>query len=200
MELAVCQDLDAKTIVIPNNTRMRQKGLTLIELLVTLTIVGVLVSLAVPGFTSFLAKRAIAASLSDLASDFRLARSEALRRGRTVSICRSSNGTSCATSGSWSLGWIVFIDPNPSSPPSVGTGDEVIRVQGAPTGIASILGAAGADPTTGVTFQSTGWARAAGATLVFTPTFSGSSGSTRLFCISNQGRPSVRPEGTTACN
>ena len=39
-----------------------------------------------------------------------LARSEAIKRNASVTMCRSSNGTSCATSGGWQQGWIIFSD------------------------------------------------------------------------------------------
>ncbi|MBX3654476.1 MAG: GspH/FimT family pseudopilin [Ramlibacter sp.] len=180
---------------------MAQRGFTLVELLITVAIVSLLLTMAIPSFSGLLARRSLSAAMSDLAADFRFARVEALRRSATVSICRSANGTSCATSGSWGNGWIIFSDVSPVSvPPAIGTGDSIIRVHDSTSGVASILGASGADPLTGVTYQATGWARAVGQTFVFTPASSASSLGTRLMCLSNQGRPSVRAQGVTVCN
>jgi len=88
-------------------------GFTMVEMLVTLTLVGILAAIAVPSFNeAFLANRLASYSNSFLASAT-LARSEAINRagnGGQVIMCRSSNGTSCATSGGWQQGWIVFGD------------------------------------------------------------------------------------------
>lgn len=54
-----------------------------------------------------------------------LARSEAVKRNLPVSVCRSSNGSSCT--GNWTDGWIVFSNADGDHAVDAGT-DEVIRV------------------------------------------------------------------------
>ena len=179
---------------------MKQRGFTLVELLVVITMMGILVVLAVPSFTSFLARRSVSSAIGDLAADFRYARTLALQRSMAIGICRSSDGATCATSGSWSDGWIIFEDWTPTVPPAVATGDKIVRVHGPTGGVSSIHSITGASATpTGVSFRAGGMATGAGANLVFTPQASSSAG-TRLMCISFQGRASVRDAGATVCN
>ncbi|WP_374601103.1 GspH/FimT family pseudopilin [Niveibacterium sp.] len=85
-----------------------QSGFSLIELMVTLTVAGILLAIAIPPLTGALARQRISSTISDLSSDLALARSEAARVGQPVSVCASSDGTSCSTS--WTNGWLVWVD------------------------------------------------------------------------------------------
>lgn len=181
-----------------SNMKNSSCGMTLIELMVSVAIVAVVASLAVPSFRTMLVKRSVQSAADSLVSDMRLARSEALKRSTRTAICRSTDGTSCSSVvGSWNEGWIVFIDKNANS--SVDTGDEIIRVQQALPNINSIRGPAGADPIQIVKYDPAGFAKAANQSFVFTPTGTVPDGTTRLVCISIQGRPALRAEGTTSC-
>lgn len=87
-------------------------GFTLVECLVTLSIAAVLVALAAPALGRLLHSVHLSTASNALMSSLRLARSEALRRGGRVALCRSADGLSCATDGGWEQGWIVFHDLN----------------------------------------------------------------------------------------
>lgn len=175
--------------------KSRQYGFTLVELLVTIAVVMVLTVLAVPSFQTFLAGRQIEATADTLVSDFRYARSEAVKRANRVTICPSITGSSCTGSGGlWKNGWIVFVDEDGDG--TVDVGDVVLRVQDALPGIASIAAANGTSRYQFV-FQPTGWSQAASETLWVTPSVSSSS--PRLVCVSNKGRAAIRPKGTASC-
>ncbi len=88
----------------------KHSGFTLIELMITLAIVGILLTLGVPSLKTFMQGNQLIASSNELISALHVARSEAIKLNSRVSICESSNGTSCSTTGSWKNGWIVFVD------------------------------------------------------------------------------------------
>jgi type IV fimbrial biogenesis protein FimT len=87
-------------------------GFTLIELLVVVALVAILLMIAVPSFRSVIERNRIATQVNSFVGDLQVARSEAIKRGVTVSICPSSNGSSCLGANTWQGGWMVFTDPN----------------------------------------------------------------------------------------
>jgi type IV fimbrial biogenesis protein FimT len=89
---------------------MKIKGLTLIELMITLAIAGVLIATAAPNMREFIQNNRSATQINELQATLSLARSEAIKRNTGITVCRSSNGTSCA--GNWQDGWIIFVDSN----------------------------------------------------------------------------------------
>lgn len=84
------------------------RGFTLIELLVTIALIAILVALAVPSLSDAALSSKLAATANRLAASATLARSEAIKRNSSVTLCISTNGTSCITTGGWGQGWIVL--------------------------------------------------------------------------------------------
>lgn len=95
-------------------TKRPVRGFTLIELMVTLAVVGVLIALAAPSFSSLLASNRASSISTELAGAMMFARAEAVKRGVRVTICKSSDTDqatpTCSTSATWGDGWLVFTD------------------------------------------------------------------------------------------
>ncbi|MEH6558755.1 MAG: GspH/FimT family pseudopilin [Oceanicoccus sp.] len=111
--------------------RSQIKGFTLVELMVALAIMAILVMAAAPNFSAAVKRNRIESQLKDLSGHVKLARSEAISRSRTVTICRSSDQATCSTAapvGDWSIGWITFLDLNGNA--TVDGDDIVLRVHG----------------------------------------------------------------------
>lgn len=102
-----------------------QAGLSLPELMVVLIIMGILMAIAMPDFLTIIRNGRLATEANDLMTDLAFARAEATRRGQRMTLCVSSNGTSCGTGASWAGGRLVFSDAETAG--TVETGDEVLR-------------------------------------------------------------------------
>lgn len=83
-----------------------ERGFTLVELMIVLVVMAVLLGIAVPSMTQFTFSGKLRSYSNEIVASAVLARSEAIKRNQAVTLCVSSNGTSCA-SGSWESGWIV---------------------------------------------------------------------------------------------
>jgi type IV fimbrial biogenesis protein FimT len=82
-------------------------GFTLFELMVTLAVAALILSLGVPGFRNFIQNNRATTHTNDLVTALNLGRSEATRRGASILLCSSSDGETCSGSNDWSSGWIV---------------------------------------------------------------------------------------------
>jgi type IV fimbrial biogenesis protein FimT len=115
-----------------SSPRFANRGITFLEVLVVMTIVGILAAIGVPSYKYVTSHNRIAAEINGLLGDLQYAREEAIKEGQTVSVCVSSTGTSCSGSTAWRNGWIVFSDVNGNG--AFNAGDTVLRVQATFTG------------------------------------------------------------------
>ena len=121
----------------PQGTRQRPalSGFTLLELMVTLAVAAIVVTIAVPNFRSVVQSNNSAALTNDIVGALNYARSEAVRRGRPVSVCASVDQQQCSSGTGetdWAPGWIVFTDEGTAGVRD-GT-DAVLRIWQAPRG------------------------------------------------------------------
>ncbi len=113
----------------------RAAGFTLIELMVTLSVLAVLLAAGIPSFTGLLRQWRLEAAVNTLSGDLRLARSNATRTSRHVVVC-AQDGGQCSGEETWTQGWLVFIDAD--SDDALGNGDTVIAQRGPQAGIAAM--------------------------------------------------------------
>ena len=93
-----------------NNNR-NNLGFTLIEVIVTISVLGILLSIAVPSFSKMIERNRVSTGTNEFISALMLTRSEAVTRSLPMSLCVSSNGTTCnAALDDYSKGWLIFSD------------------------------------------------------------------------------------------
>jgi len=125
--------------------RGRQHGVTLVESMVALAVAGVLTTMAVPGMTAMHDKAAVDSQVGAFGSALRRARSAAISRGETVTVCAldpdslAADRPACVASGKdWTGGWLVFVDRGERG--ELDEIDEILWVDAAPAGVGPMVG------------------------------------------------------------
>ena len=103
----------------------RELGFTLIELMVTLAMVAILMTVAVPSFTTFQRNAELTSFSNSLLSGINAARGEAMKRGRNAMVVPKD--------GDWNKGWTVFVDVNRDGVYDETTDITVLRREAAPS-------------------------------------------------------------------
>lgn len=133
------------------SSRSRARGFTLIEMMTAIVVLAVILAIAVPNLAGFVRTSRVRGAQSELISSLMLARSEAAKRGVTVSV-----GASAPVAGSeFSAGWTVWIDANADG--AVNSGETVIRQYPDISSAVVIRSRVGATSTSSVSFASTGF-------------------------------------------
>lgn len=106
-------------------------GFTLIELVVTLSIICILAGVAMPSLATFVERQRTSAAITSLTTHMALARMAAISRNRRAVLCPSADGTQCEPGTDWSHGWMLFLDDDGNRKPD--KNDEILRVDLEPT-------------------------------------------------------------------
>ncbi len=99
--------------------RSRQRGFTLLELVITMAVAAILLVIAIPSFQYITTSNRISGEINDLLGDMQFAKAEAIKEGQTVTICASTDEATCSGAAAWNTGWIIFAgtgNPTPSDP------------------------------------------------------------------------------------
>lgn len=169
----------------------RLAGFTLIELMVTLAVAGIVVGLGVPSFLRMLARHAIGAQAQELQDAVRLGRNEAMKRSGPVILCRTdaADTSHCAaTGGNWQS-WLLFTDADRNG--AFSAGDALVRQHLEASSRMRVTASAAS-----VRFEATGIARPDnGAAVVFVFAPAGSSSDAGGGDLASQRQVCVDPRG-----
>ena len=107
----------------PERAVCRNAGFTLVELMVVLAIIAVLVTIGVPGLRDLLVGNRMNSKLNEWVATIQTTRGSAVKNNLPALMCKSANGTSCASSGGWEQGWLAYVDSD--SDGALDAGEEV---------------------------------------------------------------------------
>ena len=91
-------------------------GYSLYELIITIGLVALVMSLGVPSFGRMLADHRLRVEVDALFHAVHLARKESVVRRRAVTLCPSRDGQNCEPGFDWSDGWIMFVNLDRDAP------------------------------------------------------------------------------------
>ena len=102
-------------------------GYSLYELIVTVGVVALVMSLGVPSFGRMLANHRLKVEVDALFHAVHLARKESVVRRRAVTLCPSEDGQNCAGGFDWSGGWILFANLDRDTPAARDSGEPLLK-------------------------------------------------------------------------
>ena len=172
------------------NTGIRREGgFTLIELMVTIGILAIVLSVGVPSYRGIIMDNRMASQANLFATSIKLARSNAVKFQRNGIVCSSANFDAavptCAASNDWSTGWIVWVDKDRDSATDA---NEIISVSGPVHQASELKGSVNR-----FTYDGRGFATTAAGNLTLCDNRSGETG--RIIKVNATGRTNVSQQG-----
>lgn len=169
-----------------------QTGFTLLELLMTIAIAAIVTMIGVPSFRYVTNANRIAGEVNGLLGDLQYARAEAIKQGRFVTVCVSTDSASCTGGTAWQGGWIVYSNPTNSGVVAAGS---ILRVQTPFTGTDTF---AASNNVSVITFNREGYAVGiANGTLISLHDSTNTSVWTRCLSVSLNGMTQTAKYGQT---
>lgn len=168
----------------------RLNAFTLVELMITLAVTVIVLSVAVPSYR-ILAAGNITTAINTMAAHLHLARSEAIKRGIQVILCPSTDGKTCLDEFEWQKGFMVYADVNENRRPD--EKDLTLRFHQPDSRRIRILTSAGRKK---LIYKPSGMSPGSTATITICDTTRYAS--PRAIIVSNTGRPRLsdtRPDG-----
>lgn len=105
----------------------RDQGFSLFELLMTIAIAALLVTLGAPSFSALKARHAQRVELNALFHAVHRARKASIMHKQVVSLCPSIDGAACSPGRDWSGGFLLFVNSDRDEPPELDQGEIVLH-------------------------------------------------------------------------
>jgi len=171
----------------------RESGFTLLELIVTLAVAAIILSVGVPSFRGVIMDNRLVSQSNQFVTSVKMARSAAVRYQRPATVCSSDNFDAavptCSADNDWSNGWIVWVDKNRDS---LTTANEIISVFG-PINDASTLSST---TSSSFTYDARGFGTAGAGNLTLCDSRTDEMG--RIIKVNSVGRTNVSREACTS--
>lgn len=169
---------------------MKKNGFSLLELMVTLAVASIVLSVGVPSFRAVIMDNRLASQANQFVTSVNMARSAAVRYQRNATVCASANYDAavptCAATTDWSNGWIVWVDKDRDAATDA---NEIISVYG-PLHTSSTFTSTGLGA---FTYNARGFGVAGGDDLTMCDDRTGETG--RMIRVNNVGRTNVSRQG-----
>jgi len=174
------------------NTGIRREGgFTLIELMVTIGILAIVLSVGVPSYRGIVMDNRMASQANLFATSIKLARSNAVKYQRNATVCSSSNFDAavptCSSNADWSNGWIVWVDKDRDAATDA---NEIISVFGPVHQASELKGS-----VSQFAYDGRGFAVTAAGNLTLCDSRSGETG--RVIKVNATGRTNIARQGCT---
>lgn len=112
----------------------RQRGVTLIEAVVTMTVLAICTAIAVPSYRALVQRQRVDATMHLLTAHMASARMTAVTRRTPTVVCPSDGQGGCRQDSDWTYGWLMFLDRDGNSKPDSPL--DILREERAPSDLA----------------------------------------------------------------